>query len=120
VPIIGALEIVKKVVGNLLVEEAVQKAAENIQEGQSISVPLRRSGQFPPMVTHMIAIGERTGELENMLSNVADAYDTEVASTIEAATSLIAPLMIIMLGLAVLIIALGLLLPVATLTQNIG
>ena len=120
VPIVTALTIVKDVVGNLVVKDAVQRAADNILEGQSISVPLRRSGQFPPMVTHMIAIGERTGELEAMLTNVAEAYDSEVQTTVDAVTALIAPVMIIVLGGAVLVIALGLLLPLASLTQNFG
>ena len=120
VPIVSALLIVKNVVGNLVVQDAVQRAADNIQEGQSIAVPLRRSQQFPPMVTHMIAIGERTGELEAMLTNVAEAYDSEVQTTVDAVTALIAPAMIIVLGGAVLIIALGLLLPMASLTQNFG
>lgn len=120
VPIVTALTIVKNVVGNLVVKDAIQRAADNIQEGQSISVPLRRSGQFPPMVTHMIAIGERTGELEAMLTNVAEAYDSEVQTTVDAVTALIAPAMIIVLGGAVLVIALGLLLPLASLTQNFG
>jgi general secretion pathway protein F len=120
VPIVSALLIVKNVVGNLVVQDAVQRAADNILEGQSIAVPLRRSGQFPPMVTHMIAIGERTGELEAMLSNVAEAYDSEVETTVDTVTALIAPAMIIVLGGAVLVIALGLLLPMASLTQNFG
>ena len=68
----------------------------------------------------MIAIGERTGELEAMLTNVAEAYDSEVQTTVDAVTALIAPAMIIVLGGAVLIIALGLLLPMASLTQNFG
>ena len=72
------------------------------------------------MVTHMIAIGERTGELEAMLTNVAEAYDSEVQTTVDAVTALIAPAMIIVLGGAVLVIALGLLLPLASLTQNFG
>ncbi|MFK7927668.1 MAG: type II secretion system F family protein [Myxococcota bacterium] len=118
VPILGALEIVKNVVGNLVIQEAVEDAAKNIKEGQSIAAPLKKSGQFPAMVIHMIAIGERTGELETMLVNVADAYESQVDSTIEGLTGLLGPLMIVAMGGAVFFVALGLLLPLANLTQN--
>lgn len=118
VPIITALGIVKDVVGNMVIQEAVQDASKNIQEGQSIAAPLRRSGQFPPMVIHMIAIGERTGELESMLVNVADAYEAEVEATVGGLTELIGPLMIVAMGGAVFFIALGLLLPLVNMTQQ--
>ena len=118
VPIISALQIVKNVVGNEVIQDAVQDASKNIQEGQSISAPLRRSGQFPPMVIHMIAIGERTGELEAMLVNVADAYEAEVESAVEALTTLLGPVMIMAMGGAVGFVALGLLLPMVSLTQQ--
>lgn len=118
VPIITALGIVKDVVGNVIIQEAVQDASKNIQEGQSIAAPLRRSGQFPPMVIHMIAIGERTGELESMLVNVADAYEAEVEATVGGLTELIGPLMIVAMGGAVFFIALGLLLPLVSMTQQ--
>lgn len=118
VPIISALAIVKDVVGNMVIQEAVESASKNIQEGQSIAAPLRKSGQFPPMVIHMIAIGERTGELEAMLVNVADAYESEVDATIEGLTSLLGPLMIVAMGGAVFLVALGLLLPLANLTSQ--
>lgn len=118
VPILAALAIVKNVVGNVVIEEAVEDASKNIQEGQSIAAPLKKSGQFPAMVIHMIAIGERTGELETMLVNVADAYESQVDSTIEGLTGLLGPLMIVAMGGAVFFVALGLLLPLANLTQN--
>lgn len=118
VPIISALAIVKDVVGNLVIQDAVENASKNIQEGQSIAAPLKKSGQFPPMVIHMIAIGERTGQLESMLVNVADAYESEVDATIEGLTSLLGPLMIVAMGGAVFLVALGLLLPLANLTSQ--
>lgn len=119
VPIITALGIVKSVIGNVVLESAVEDASANIQEGQSISAPLKRSGQFPPMVTHMIAIGERTGELENMLVSVADAYESEVSTAIEAFASILGPVMIVVLGGVIFVVALGLLLPVANLTNSV-
>lgn len=118
VPIISALQIVKDVVGNVVMQEAVQTAIENITEGQSIATPLKASGQFPPMVTHMIAIGERTGELEAMLTNVANAYETEVESTVEGLTATVGPAMIVLMGGVVFVIALGLLLPLMNITQG--
>lgn len=118
VPIITALGIVKSIVGNVIIQDAVEDASKNIQEGQSIAAPLKKSGQFPPMVIHMIAIGERTGELESMLTNVADAYENEVDSTVEGLTGLLGPLMIVAMGGAVFFIALGLLLPLSQMTQT--
>jgi len=111
VPIVSALKITEAVVGNKVIGEAVAKASDSIQEGQSIAVPLRQSGEFPPLVTHMIGIGERTGELERMLTVVADSYDDQVDATITALTSLLAPLMIFAVGGVVFLVALGLLLP---------
>ncbi|TVQ92904.1 MAG: type II secretion system protein GspF [Deltaproteobacteria bacterium] len=118
VPIITALGIVKSIVGNVIIQDAVEDASKNIQEGQSIAAPLKKSGQFPPMVIHMIAIGERTGELESMLTNVADAYENEVDTTVEGLTGLLGPLMIVAMGGAVFFIALGLLLPLSQMTQT--
>ena len=118
VPIITALGIVKNVIGNVIIQDAVEDAAKNIQEGQSIAAPLRKSGQFPPMVVHMIAIGERTGELENMLVNVADAYEAEVESTIEGLTQVLGPLMIVGMGGVILFIAIGLLMPMVGISQQ--
>lgn len=119
VPILSALAIVERVVGNVVLAEAIGNAAHNIREGQSIAVPLKQSGEFPPLVTHMIAIGERTGDLEGMLTNVADAYEEQVESTMAAVTSLLAPIMILVMGGTLLFIAIGLLLPMGNLASMI-
>jgi general secretion pathway protein F len=119
VPIISALAIVEKVVGNVVLARAIAAASHNITEGQSIAVPLKASGEFPPMVTHMIAIGERTGELEKMLTVVADSYEEEVESTMNALTSLLAPVMIMIMGGVIFIVALGLLMPMMNLSSMI-
>ena len=111
VPILTAVSIVKAVVDNDIIAEAVESAGKNIREGQSIAVPLKESGQFPPLVTHMIAIGEKTGELEPMLGKVADAYDTQVENMVGAMTSLLEPLMILTMGGIVTMVALSILLP---------
>ncbi len=119
VPILTALGIVKSVVGNLVIANAVDAAAKNIAEGQSIAGPLKASGQFPPIVTHMITIGEKTGELEGMLSKVADAYDAQVSNTVDTLTSLLTPILTIFMGGVVFIVALGILLPMMSLSSAI-
>jgi general secretion pathway protein F len=119
VPILQALEIARAVVANAVLADAIQKAAANITEGQSIATPLKASGEFPPVVTHMIAIGEKTGELERMLNTVADSYDDQVENTLEAMTSLLGPVVIIFLGGGVFMVALALLLPMMQLTRMI-
>ena len=120
VPILTAMTIVARVVENKVVEEAVKEAARNVTEGQSLAVPLKASGQFPPMVTHMIAIGERTGDLEPMLEKVADAYETEVDNTVSALTSLLEPILIIGMGGVVAFVALAILLPMLNLSSLSG
>ena len=111
VPILSAIAIVKTVVGNDIIADAVAKVGENVREGQSIAGPLKASGQFPPLVTHMITIGEKTGELEAMLGKVADSYDQQVENTLRGMTSLLEPLLIVVLGGVVAFIAMSLILP---------
>jgi general secretion pathway protein F len=111
VPILSAIKIVETVVGNDVIAEAVGKVGDNIREGQSIAGPLKASGQFPPLVTHMITIGEKTGELEPMLGKVADSYDQQVENTLRGMTSLLEPLLIVCLGGVVAFIAMALILP---------
>lgn len=111
VPILTAIGIVEKVVDNEVLAKTIREAASNISEGESISGPLRDSGEFPPLVTHMIAIGERTGELEAMLSRVADSYDQQLENTLQGLTSLLEPLLILFMGGVVAMIAVAILLP---------
>jgi general secretion pathway protein F len=117
VPILTALTIVRTVVGNEIIAGAIDGAARNIAEGQSIAVPLKASGQFPPIVTHMITIGEKTGELEGMLGKVADSYDSQVENTVNTLTSLLTPILTLFMGLVVAVIALGILLPMLSLSS---
>ncbi len=119
VPLLEALDVVKNVVHNRVIEEAVQRARENIREGEGVSEPLRKSGVFPPLVTHMIAVGEKSGELEPMLVKVSEVYDNEVETAVNTLTSLLAPIMILGMGLVVLFIVLSILLPIFELSQNI-
>ena len=105
VPIIKALDITKNVVDNHVLAEVIETAKIEVQEGNSLANCINKSGIFPGLVTHMIATGERTGELEQMLSHVANAYNTEVEQKIAKMISLIEPLMMIVLtGIAAVVI----------------
>ncbi len=111
VPILTSMNIAKNLVGNVPIAKAIATAKENITEGQSIADPLRRSGEFPPMMTHMISIGERTGELPEMLKSIAETYEEQVNTKIDAMTSLLEPLMIVGMGLSVGFIVLSVFMP---------
>jgi general secretion pathway protein F len=111
VPLLKAMEIVRHVLDNAALSKVVEEAAGSIREGESISVPLKRSGQFPPIVVHMIAVGEKSGQLETMLENVAKAYDSQVETRVTAMTSLLEPLIIVFMGGGVGFIAFSILMP---------
>jgi len=111
VPLLKAMDIVKNVLDNAKLEKVVETATGSIREGESIAAPLKRSGDFPPIVTHMIAVGEKSGQLEVMLENVAKAYDTQVDTRVQALTSLLEPLIIVFMGGAVGFIAFSILMP---------
>ena len=111
VPLLKALEIVRYVLDNVRLAAVVEEAAVAIREGESIAIPLKRSGEFPSMVTHMIAVGEKSGELEGMLENVARAYDAQVETRLQAMTSLLEPLIIVFMGGGVGFIAFSILMP---------
>jgi general secretion pathway protein F len=117
VPILTAVEIVRKVVGNDILAVAIENAGRNIREGQSIAGPLKESGEFPPLVTHMIAIGEKTGDLEPMLAKVSDSYDQQVENTLSGLTSLLEPLLILVMGGGVAIVALSILQPMLNMSS---
>ncbi len=111
VPILTSMAIAKNLVDNIPIAKAIAEARENITEGQSIADPLRKSGEFPPMMIHMIAIGEKTGELPDMLENIAETYEEQINTKIEAMTSLLEPLMIIGMGGAVGFIVMSVFMP---------
>jgi general secretion pathway protein F len=111
VPLLTAMDIVKNVLENRLLEDVVRAATSSIREGESIAEPLKRSGQFPPMVTHMIAVGEKTGQLEQMLENVSRAYEADVETKVTTLTSLLEPLVIVVMGGMVGFIAMAILMP---------
>jgi general secretion pathway protein F len=111
VPILTAMAIAKNLVDNIPIAKAVENARGNITEGQSIAGPLKKSGEFPPMVIHMIAIGEKTGELPEMLKNIAETYEEQVNTRIEGMTALLEPMMIIGMGGVVGFIVLSIFVP---------
>lgn len=117
VPLVTALGIVKSVLNNEILSQAVSVAKENITEGQSVSEPLKRSGEFPSLLIHMIAIGERTGELPPMLEMVAEQYEEQVNTKVERMTTLIEPLMIVVMGLSVGIIVMAVFVPLLQLQE---
>jgi len=116
VPLLTALDIVKNIVHNSLLAHVIEDARDAIREGESIAAPLKRSGQFPPLVHHMIAIGERSGQLEEMLRNIARSYDAQVEMRIGALTSLLEPVMIVAMGGGVAFIVFSILMPIMQLT----
>lgn len=120
VPILGALEIVAKTSGNKVVEIAVLSARTSIKEGENIASPLAQSKVFPPMVTRMIAVGEKSGELEKMLVKIADFYESEVDAAVTALTSLIEPMVIAVLGVVIGGIVIALFLPVFEISTLVG
>jgi general secretion pathway protein F len=120
IPLLRALGIVRGVVGNVVMQSAVEQAAENIREGESIAGPLQRSGLFPGFVIQMIAVGERSGELTQMLAKVAEAYDHEVETMVSVLTSLLTPILILVMGGIVLVIVLSILLPIFEMSQVVG
>ncbi len=119
VPIVTALDVVKDSADNEVLARAVEAVQVKVQEGGTISGPMSESKIFPPMVTQMVAIGEETGQLENMLEKIADFYDVEVATAVEGLTSLLEPIMIVTLGGLVGAIVVGMYLPIFTVISQI-
>lgn len=120
VPMLAALDIVRNVVDNHALAVAIDEARSNISEGESIAGPLKKSGQFPPLVIHMVNIGEKTGELENMLSQVAEAYDFQVKNKLEGLTSLMGPVVIVVMGFAIAMIVFAVMVPMFEMTSIAG
>lgn len=119
VPMLQSMNIVRNVVDNHVLAKAVEEARDNISEGESIAGPLKKSEEFPPLVITMINIGEKTGELENMLTQVSNAYDFQVKNQIQGLTSLLEPVMIVVMGLVIGIIVFAIMIPIMEMS-NIG
>ena len=119
VPPLSALEIVRNIVNNTLIAEAIDHAMEEIEAGASLAISLTKSQWFPPIVIQMISVGEQSGELENMLDKVADVYERETESKIMAMTSMLEPVMILVMGVVVGFIVISILLPIFEMNQMI-
>jgi type IV pilus assembly protein PilC len=120
VPILAALEIVGKTSGNRVVELAIENVRTNVREGENIAEPLAKSKIFPPMVTRMVSVGEQAGELEKMLSKIADFYDEQVDAAVKGLTSIIEPIIIAFLGIVIGGIVICMFLPIFKLTTVMG
>lgn len=119
VPVLTAMDITRNVLGNTELMRVVEDARASVREGEGIAKPLKEGGRFPPIVTHMIAVGERTGQLEEMLLHVADAYDQQIEVRVGALTSILEPLLIVVMGGVVGGIAFAILMPLLQLNEMI-
>lgn len=119
-PITRALATAKDVADNTVIGEAIDRARESITEGASLARPLRESGEFPPMVTHMIDVGEQSGRLDPMLSKIADTYDEQVETMVSRLTALLEPLLILIMVGIVVVIILATLVPLLNVTTSLG
>ncbi len=117
VPLLAAMEIVRNIVNNIIIGDAIHQAAKDLEEGKGLSGPLAQSGLFPPLVTEMIAVGEQSGTLEKMLNRIAIAYENESQSDIMIMTSILEPVMILVMGLVVGFIVVSILLPIFEMNQ---
>jgi len=120
IAVLTSLEIVSKTSGNKVIEEAVRGCSKSVRDGEPIYKPLSKSGVFPPLVCSMINVGEQTGELEKMLSKIADFYDEQVDAAAAALTSMIEPLVIALLGVVIGGIVISLFLPIFKITELIS
>jgi len=119
VPILQALNITRDTAGNLRVSKAVESIHDNVKEGESMVTPMEASGIFPPMVVSMVQVGEETGQLPDMLTKVADVFEEEVDNAVSGLTSLLEPVMIVLLALVVGTIVVALFLPLITIIQDL-
>ena len=120
VQLLQALDIVRSLLGNVVLEKVLTRARDEIREGAGIAAALKRSGEFPPLVTHMIAVGERSGQLEQMLTDLANAYDREASSAITRATAILEPIMIVIMGGSVGFIVFAIMTPILQMSQMSG
>jgi general secretion pathway protein F len=118
VQLLPALEIVRNVMDNVILSKIIEETMVSVKEGESLAEPLRRSGRFPSMFIHMIMVGEKTGLLEQMLEKVADTYDLEVNTFVEGMTSLLTPVMLVVMGGVIGFIVISVMSPIFQLMQR--
>ncbi len=119
VPMLNAMDIVRNVVDNAVLARAIDDARDNIREGESIAGPLKKSEQFPPIVIHMVSIGEKTGELERMLNQVAETYDFQVKNKVSGLTSVLNPIMTVLMGGVIGFIVISVLVPMMDMLNTV-
>ncbi|MFC1819670.1 type II secretion system F family protein, partial [Thermodesulfobacteriota bacterium] len=119
VTLLSSLQIVRNIVNNALIADTIEKAMDEIQTGKSLAAPLSQSRWVPPVVIQMITVGEQSGELEKMLNKIADIHEREVESRIMAMTSMLEPVMILIMALVIFFIAISILLPLFEMRQII-
>jgi len=120
VPILSSLDIVAKTSGNKVIEAVIKDTQKSVRDGKNLAEPLAKAKVFPPMVTRMIAVGEQAGELEKMLTKIADFYDEQVDAAVTGLTSLIEPMIIVFLGVIIGGIVLAIFMPIFKITELIG
>jgi general secretion pathway protein F len=120
VPMLRALETAKQIVGNVLIQGAIEDAKRAVTEGESLAQTLKKSGHFPPTMIHMVAVGEKAGQLEQMLERVATTYDAEIDAKLSRFTALLEPLMLVVMGGSVAFIVFSILQPIMDLGQLSG
>ncbi|MBO5524896.1 MAG: type II secretion system F family protein, partial [Roseburia sp.] len=120
IKLVDALAIVEKIMSNEMVKRTLQEAEKQVMEGISLSIPLAESGVFPPMVHHMVKIGEETGNMEEMLDKIAEYYDEEVEMATQSLLAALEPLIIILMALVVVPIILAVMMPMYSLYDAIG
>ncbi|HEY9679012.1 MAG TPA: type II secretion system F family protein [Drouetiella sp.] len=119
VPMLSALDVVKDTAGNAVVAKSVERVYNEVRQGGSIAKPMSKTTVFPPMVVQMVAVGEETGRLDEMLSKVADFYDMEVENAVDALTSLLEPVMVVGIGGIVGSVVVGMYLPIFTVINQL-
>lgn len=120
VPMLRALDTAKQIVGNVPIQEAIEDAKRAVTEGESLAQTLKKSGQFPPTMIHMVAVGEKAGQLEQMLERIASTYDAEIDTKLSRFTALLEPVMLVVMGGAVAFIVFSILQPIMDLGNLSG
>ncbi|MEK6604056.1 MAG: type II secretion system F family protein, partial [Nitrospirota bacterium] len=120
VPIMEGLEIVARIAGNIVVQNAIMEARTSVGEGKTLSEPLGKTGVFPPMVVQMINVGEATGALDAMLGKIADFFDDEVDAAVSALTALLEPMLMVFLGTVIGFIVIAMYLPIFKMASVVG
>jgi general secretion pathway protein F len=117
VPILTAMTIVKNLVPNVHMKDAIEKSRISVSEGASLTAPLIASGYFPPLVTHMIKLGEKSGELEPMLKIISENYADQVESKIGGLTSILEPIMMVLMGVGAAFIVFSVIVPMMSINS---